>query len=62
MQVGGGDKWGKETTWKTQASKADNNKMDLQEMERGGMDCVDLVQDRDRKRTSVNALLNIWVS
>ena len=28
----------------------------------GGMDWIDLAQDRDRWRVLVNAVMNIWVS
>ena len=36
-------------------------KVYLQEMECGGMDWIDLAQDRDRWRASVNALMKLRV-
>jgi hypothetical protein len=39
----------------------DNIKMDLQEVECGGTDWIQLARDRDRLRELVNAVMNLWV-
>jgi hypothetical protein len=41
---------------------AENNiKMDLEEVGWGGMDWIDMAQDRERWRAIVSAVMNLWV-
>ena len=40
----------------------DNIKVDLQEVECGGIDWIHLAQHRDRWRALENAVMNLWVS
>jgi len=35
--------------------------MDLQEVGIGGVDWIELAQDRDRWQSLVNAVMNLWV-
>jgi hypothetical protein len=39
----------------------DNIKMDLQEVELGEMDWIDLAEDRDKRKTLAIAVMNLWV-
>jgi hypothetical protein len=39
----------------------DNFKMDIRETGWGGMDWIDLAQDRDQWRALVNMVMNLWV-
>jgi hypothetical protein len=43
-----------ETTWKTKRRWEDNIKMDLQEVGSGGIDWIELAQDRDTWQALVN--------
>jgi len=52
---------GKRPLGKPRCRWEDNIKMDLQEVGCGGMDRIELVHDRDRWRTLVNVVMNLWV-
>jgi hypothetical protein len=39
----------------------DNIKIDFKEMEWGGMDWIDVAQDRDRWRALVNTVMNLRI-
>jgi len=49
---------GKKPLVKPRRNWEDNIKMDLQEVGCGGMDWIELAQDRDRWRALVNAVMN----
>jgi hypothetical protein len=47
--------------WRPRRRWEDNIQMDLQEVGCGGMDWIELAQDRDRWRALVNAVMNLRV-
>jgi hypothetical protein len=51
----------KKTTKRSIRRWVDNIKMDLREIVWGGMDWIDLAQDRDQWRTFVNMVMNLRV-
>jgi hypothetical protein len=53
---------GKRPLWRRRHRWEDNIKMNLQEVGCGGMDWIELAQDRDRWRALVNAVMNLRVS
>jgi len=59
--LGVGELEGKKQLGRPRRRWEDNIKMDLQEVECGGMQWTKLAQDRDRWRALVNALMNLRV-
>jgi hypothetical protein len=56
----GGVTGGKSPLGITRRRWEDNIKIDLQEVGCGGMDWIDLAQEKDRWRALVNAGMNLW--
>ena len=52
---------GKRPLWRPRRRWEDNIKMDLQEVGFGGMDWIELAQDRDTWRALVTAVMNLRV-
>jgi len=52
---------GKRPVGRPRSRWEDNIRMDLQEVGCGGMDWIELAQDRARWRALVNAVMNLWV-
>ena len=52
---------GKRPLGRPRSRWVDNIRMDLQEVGCGYMDWIGLAQDRDRWRTLVSAIMNLWV-
>jgi hypothetical protein len=61
IQGFGGKPEGKRPLERLRCRWENNVKMDLHEAGCGGMDWIDLVQDRDRRRALVNTVLNLRV-
>ena len=57
-----GKRWGKRPRGRPRRRWEDNIKVDLQEVRwGGGMDCIQVAQDKDRWRALVNAVMNLRV-
>ena len=52
---------GKRSLWRPRRRWVYNIRMDVQEVGCGYMDWIGRVQDRDRWRTLVSAVMNLWV-
>jgi hypothetical protein len=56
-----GKREGKRPLGRPSRSWEDNIRMDLRKIEWGGMDWIDLAQDRDQWRALVNTVINLRV-
>jgi hypothetical protein len=61
QSFGGKPRWKKKTLGNPRRRWEDNIRMDLREIGRGGMDWIDLAQDKDHWRTLVNTVMNLRV-
>ena len=52
----------KRPIWRSRRRWEDNIKMNLQELAFGGMDWIELAQDRARWRALVNAVINLRIA
>ena len=57
-----GKREGKRPLGRPKPKWEDNIKMDLQEVGCGGMDWIELAEDRSKWRAPANAVMNPWVS
>jgi hypothetical protein len=56
-----GETEGRRPLWRPRLRREDNIKIDLEEVGCGNMNWIEFVQDRDRWRALVNAVMNLRV-
>jgi hypothetical protein len=56
-----GDPEGKRPLGRPKRRQVDNDNINLGDIEFGGIDCIDLAQDRDQWKALVNTVMNLWV-
>ena len=61
IQILDGETEGKRPLGRTKRRWKNNIKTNLWEVGCGGMDWIELAQDRERWRALVNAVMNLWV-